>query len=58
MGYFLLAQMDDFFAEGMCFDTSKEGERGSANPTLPRSAKGKAKGRAKEGARKARPRTV
>ena len=29
MGDFFLLQMDDFFTEGLCFDTSKEGEGGA-----------------------------
>jgi hypothetical protein len=29
MGDFFLAQMDDSFTEGVCFDTSKEGEGGA-----------------------------
>jgi hypothetical protein len=40
MGDFFVLQMDDFFAEGVCFDTSKKGGRVSAKPTLPLSAKG------------------
>jgi len=39
MGDFFLLQMDDFFAEGVCFDNRKEGEGESAKPTLPHSAK-------------------
>jgi hypothetical protein len=30
MGDFFLLQMDDFFTEGVCFDTSKEGEGGAS----------------------------
>src|SRR5918995_5079659 len=29
LGYFFLARMDDLFTEGMCFDSSTEGERGT-----------------------------
>ena len=44
MGDFFLARMGDFFAEGMCFDTSKEGEGGAPTPRSPimRSAKRRA----------------
>ena len=41
MGDFFLLQMDDFFTEGLCFDTSKEGEGGVKS--APHCAKGKAK---------------
>src|ERR687894_2437037 len=41
---FFLARMGDFFAEGLCFDTSKEGEGGAPTPRSPimRSAKRRA----------------
>jgi hypothetical protein len=44
MGDFFLARMGDFFAEGMCFDTFKEGEGGAPTPRSPimRSAKRRA----------------
>jgi hypothetical protein len=32
MGDFFLAQMDDFFTEGLCFDNRKEGEGGAPTP--------------------------
>ena len=35
MGDFFLARMGDFFAEGLCFDTSKEGEGGAPTPRSP-----------------------
>jgi hypothetical protein len=35
MGDFFLPQMDDFFTEGLCFDTSKEGEGGAPTPRSP-----------------------
>jgi len=46
MGDFFLPQMDDFFTEGVCFDTPKEG-KGERQPHAP--PLGKAKGRAKGG---------
>jgi hypothetical protein len=41
MGDSFLLQMDDFFTEGLCFDTSKEGEGGALgwrSPILRRAA--------------------
>jgi hypothetical protein len=35
MGDFFLPQMDDFFTDGLCFDTSKEGEGGAPIPRSP-----------------------
>jgi hypothetical protein len=35
MGAFFLAQMDDFFTEGLCFDKRKEGEGGAPTPRSP-----------------------
>jgi hypothetical protein len=35
MGDIFLLQMEDFFAEGVCFDTSKEGEGGAPTPRSP-----------------------
>jgi hypothetical protein len=45
MGDFFLPQMDDFFTEGVCFDTSKEGKGERQPPAPPFPAKGEAKGR-------------
>jgi hypothetical protein len=39
MGYFFLARMGDFFTEGLCFDTSTEGERGTVGRRPPLSTK-------------------
>src|SRR5215207_6394924 len=39
LGYFFLARMDDLFTEGMCFDTSTEGERGTLGWRPPLSTK-------------------
>ena len=44
MGYFFLLQMDDSFAEGLCFDTPKEREGGAPTPRSPILCEGKAKG--------------
>jgi hypothetical protein len=35
MGDFFLAHMEDFFTEGLCFDTTKEGEGGAPTPRSP-----------------------
>jgi hypothetical protein len=35
MGDFFLVQMDDVFAEGVCFDNRKEGEGGAPNRRSP-----------------------
>jgi hypothetical protein len=40
MGDFFLAQMNDSFTEGLCFDNRKEGEVGIAALAIPHSAKG------------------
>ena len=37
MGDFFLRQMDDFFTEGVCFDTPQGGGRGSVGLALPHS---------------------
>ena len=34
-GDFFLLPMDDYFTEGLCFDTSKEGEGGAPTPRSP-----------------------
>jgi hypothetical protein len=39
LGYFFLARMDDLFTEGMCFDSSTEGERGTLGRRPPLSTK-------------------
>src|ERR671921_2336743 len=39
LGYFFLARMDDLFTEGVCFDTSTEGERGTLGWRPPLSTK-------------------
>ena len=35
MGDFFVLQMDDFFAEGVCFDTSKKGGKGERQTDAP-----------------------
>ena len=43
MGDFFLAQMEDFFTEGLCFDISKEGE-GERRLGAPPSCEGQSEG--------------
>jgi hypothetical protein len=44
MGDFFLLQMDDFFTEGVCFDTTKEGEGGAPNLRSPLLCEGQGEG--------------
>ena len=44
MGDFFVAQMDDLFTEGVCFDTPKRGKGERRFGAPPFSAKGRAKG--------------
>src|SRR5215210_7933342 len=44
MGYFFLARMDDSFTEGLCFDTSKEGEGGAPTSRSPLFCEGRSEG--------------
>jgi hypothetical protein len=44
-GDFFLLQMDDFFAEGLCFDNRKEGE-GERRVGAPSFCEGQSEGRA------------
>jgi hypothetical protein len=44
MEYFFLARMDDFFTEGMCFDTLKEGEGGAQTSRSPIFCEGQSEG--------------
>jgi hypothetical protein len=59
MGDFFLLPMDDFFTEGLCFDTSKEG-KGERRLGAPPLCEGQSEGRAEQGGvpRKARPRAL
>ena len=44
LGYFFLARMDDFFAEGVCIDTPKEGEGGAPTSRSPIFCEGRSEG--------------